>query len=81
MRYEKTFSERAIPNLRVRSTVKRFLKGTTAGVAALFLLVIIAIPKETIDSVEVQHIFILSLMYGSLVGIILAFDKWNSFKS
>jgi hypothetical protein len=80
MKYEKTFLQRAIPSYRYRSTFVRFMRGTVAGMVAMFVLIAIAMPSTLINGIELKYLLLLSFMYGSITGIILAMDKWKRVK-
>jgi formate/nitrite transporter FocA (FNT family) len=77
---EKTFYERLIPSQKARSIINRFLKAFISGAFSALGLITIAMPQNWTEVPMLLSMLALSAMYGGLTGVIMAGQKWASWK-
>jgi hypothetical protein len=78
MKLEKSFYERCIPSLKVRSILNRFLKAFISGAFSAMALMTIAMPSNWEEMAKILAMLALAGMYGGVTGLIMAGQKWAS---
>jgi len=77
---EKTFYEKLIPSQKARSVINRFVKAFISGAFSALGLVTIAMPQNWTEVPTLLSMLSLSAMYGGMTGIIMAGQKYFSWK-
>ena len=66
--------------LKVKSISMRFLKAAISGMFASMSMVTLAAPSNWTDIKNIATILAMSAVYGALTGVIMAGQKWYSWK-
>ena len=69
-----------MPSLKVRSIINRFLKAFISGALSAMGLITIAMPQNWTEVPILLSMLALAGMYGGLTGVIMAGQKWYSWK-
>jgi uncharacterized membrane protein YqgA involved in biofilm formation len=75
MKYEKTFWEIIIRNKKTRIVIGEFIRGVFYGGLSVLLLIGISMPEIFKTSDDIKELLLLSVLYGSVTGMLLAIDK------
>lgn len=77
---EKTFYERLIPSLKARSIINRLVKAFVFGALGNMALLTIAIPQTWREISTVLAMVTFACISGGITGVLMALQKWYSWK-
>jgi len=77
---EAIFYEKLVPSQKVRSIINRFAKAFVSGAFSSLALMTIAIPQNWTEVPQLLSMLTLAALYGGLTGVIMAGQKWYSWK-
>jgi len=77
---EGTFYEKLIPSQKARSIINRFTKAFVSGAFSALGLITLATPANWTEVPQLLSMISLAAVYGGLTGIIMAGQKWYSWK-
>jgi xanthosine utilization system XapX-like protein len=67
-------------SIKTKSILMRFVKGLVSGAVTSMLMVTVAAPGNWTDLVEVLSMFAIAGIFGGINGLLLAIQKWYSWK-
>ena len=65
---------------KTKSVLMRFVKGFVAGAVTMMLGVSISAPANWVELMSALSILAVTGIYGGVVGLLLALEKWYSWK-
>jgi hypothetical protein len=77
---DKTFYEKLVPSLKARSIINRLAKAFIGGALGNIALLTIVMPKNWAEISTVLAMVTFACLAGGITGVILALQKWYSWK-
>ena len=65
---------------KIKSTLRRFAKGFIAGAITAMTAVPVIMPSDWSGFFPILNAFAIAGVFGGMVGVLLAIEKWASWK-